>query len=145
MEFDMLLLKSSVENNKYVYDLSEVDAIVELKSNGIIGYTKEDKETRWFKSYITFDNNYAKKHKELYTSNLDLHKNYYNAMNQVHQKKYIYFCFYEKNTKNTATYENTYFDIMLAGKNYTGIYFTVDGDKGTYTIPIDYDIDKIDI
>lgn len=145
MEFDMLLLKSSVENNKYVYDLSEVDAIVELKSNGIIGYTKEDKETRWFKSYITFDNNYAKKHEELYTSNLDLHKNYYNAMNQVRQQKYIYFCFYERNTKNTSTYENTYFDIMLAGKNYTGIYFTVAGDKGTYAIPIDYDIDKIDI
>jgi len=71
-EFDMLILKKGIKANKYVYEMDEVEAIVELKSNGIIAYGKDDKikkadynDKRWFEAYITFDNNFAKINKKL--------------------------------------------------------------------------------
>ena len=46
------------------------------------------------------------------------------------------------NNKNIATYENTYFDIMLAGKNYKGIYFGITDGSDNYIIPIDFAINN---
>lgn len=155
IEFDMLLLKDKVNNNKYMYELDEVESIVELKSNGIIGYGKDDKlknplynNKRWFESYITFDNNYTEINKKLKQNDDDINDNEivskkYNALKkEICKKDFFYFCLYEKNRKNTATYENTYFDIILTGKNYKGIYFGITDERDGYIIPIDYDINK---
>lgn len=152
-EFDMLLLKKEVPIDKYVYDIDEVDGIVELKSNGLIGYGIDDtiqyekyNNKRWFHAYITFDDKWEKVNEQIkrYDENINdnnLIKNTYDKLKEeVNKKDFYYFCLYEKNYEKNATYENTYFDIMLAGENYKGIYFGIADGDDRYIIPIDYDI-----
>ena len=149
LEFDLLLLKKGVNKRKFIFNLDEVEAIVELKSNGIIGYgnkdTKKDKaynNKRWFEAYVTFDNDYKKREMSLKNydellKNKTVSTNYRNLKERVQKIDYIFFCLYEKNYVRSATYENTYFDLLATGKTHKGIYFGIsNGDK--YVIPIDY-------
>ncbi len=155
IEFDMLLVKNNYNKHKFIYELNEVDTIVELKSNGIIGYAKDDtikkneyNQKRWFEAYITFDNQYKKIKEKLtsYDKSLKediIYNKYNNLKYEINNKKFIYFCIYENNRNNTAIYENTLLDIINAGSNYFGIYLAINAGNDYYTIPIDYDIEKI--
>lgn len=173
VEFDMLILKKTTNRNKFVFEIDEVEAIVELKSNRLIGYGNADKygnmydyknklvidnkkmiPNRWFKSYITFDDKYesmknkvekidnSSKTGNTLSDNVVINS-YMDMKKNINKKKFIYFCLYEKNSINIATYENTYFDMILAGKNYCGIYFVITDERDGYVIPIDYDIDLV--
>ena len=154
IEFDMLILNTK-KHKKFIYDYDDVDSIVELKSNGIIGYniddTKKNKKynnKRWFHAYVTFDNSFFnvkdrnKKYDMCYIDNHHVSNKYNNQIEKIRKLNYYYFCFIETNLKSQLKYENTFFDLLLAGRDkYKGIYLALKEDSYHFTIPIDFDID----
>lgn len=121
-EFDLLLLKDNVENNKYYYEINEVKAIIEIKSCGYIESSEWD-----FKRYIesnfnvkdTINDKFKNQVKNLSNSNI----------------KYIYFSLYERNY-------NKYYEIInKLNDRYIGIFCSIIDNK--YIVPNNYDIPEI--
>lgn len=127
-EFDLLLLNKK-DDNKYVFDIDEVEAIVELKANGIVGYRQEDKkDPRWFYQYINLNQT-----NEKYRSKMDQ-----DLLSRIKQLPFYYYCCYEKNISPTYTYINTLYDIYQS-KNHKGVYLAITNDSYHYLIPVEYE------
>ncbi len=155
VEFDMLLLNKEEDKNKIIFDTEDVKAIVELKASGIVGYSEkiDNKENKiynnknYFQAYITYDQDYQKRQNKLKEYDKDIkepyvEKDYETIKKEIIKIPFIYFCFYESNSKTNEAYKNMYNDIKELNKKQnigkrTGIYLTVSKSQEYYTIPYD--------
>ena len=154
VEFDLLLLKKGIDNQKLVYEKNEVEKIVELKTRGIF-YKKDDVPDK-FEKYVKFELgkdrfiNLSKDYKE-YIGNAskssDDIMDYSVFLKEIQNIDYIYFCLDEtsrksktnSSKKNGSYYKMTY-NILKKLPNHEGLFFTTTDDYYHYIIPIDLDL-----
>lgn len=119
IEFDLLLLKDKVNNNnnKYVYEIDEVDTIVELKASGYINNTNS------FKDYITYNDRNEIEDKKI--------------LKEVQSKPFIYLSYFE--------HKNNYDKMIdvLKKNNKKEMILSIKEDNEHFYVPNNYDIDKI--
>ncbi len=124
-EYDAIILeKAQQKEAKYIYDLEEVKATIEIKTGGIIYYNEKSKE-------------YIEQQRKAYTDNPE-----YNKLNK--NIKHVYFSFHESNSQTgKLVYFNIYKDIKKLGEDFIPIFLTTKIKDVQYVIPLDWDLDEI--
>ena len=119
IEFDLLLLNDKVDNNnnKYVYEMNEVDTIVELKASGYINNSNS------FKDYITYNDRNEIEDDEI--------------LKEVQNKPFIYLSYFEHKTNYEKMIE------VIKKNNKKEMILSIKEDNEHFYVPNNYDIDKI--
>ena len=117
IEFDLLLLKDKVDNTKYVYEMDEVDTIVELKASGYIN----NKDS--FENYITYNDRNEIEDKEI--------------LKEVQNKPFIYLSYFEHKTNYEKMIK------IIKKNNKKEMILSIKEDNDHFYIPNNYDLDKM--